>query len=366
MTTLGLGQGALRIDAAAQARGESIADDVEGALRLAPELSPIARGLHRGGCTTYLAALAGLGRADLTAARTLEPHLDAQAILAQAGITWAGLAPLGVDRTSTWGVFAAAAPNQHLTARETGAGSAAGWVLEGTKPWCSLAARLSHALVTASGPDGHGRLFALDLRHPGVHDLETPWVPRGLRQVRTTTLTMTQVPGIPVGPQGWYLSRPGFAWGAIGVAAVWYGAATALRTTLFEASRRRAPDQIASASLGRVDVALYAAGCVLEAAGRLVDEHAVEATQETHDGEPDWALLAARVRAAVHDAAETCLAVVGHALGPGPLTGDEVHARRVADLSLYLRQHHAERDLARLGGLILAAQDSPAQSGPTS
>ena len=66
-------------------------------------------------------------------------------------------------------------------------------------------------------------------------------------------------------------------------------------------------------------------------------------------------MLAARVRAVVHNAAETCLRTVGHALGPGPLTGDDVHARRVADLTVYLRQHHGERDLAALGSCLLPA-----------
>jgi hypothetical protein len=43
---------------------------------------------------------------------------------------------------------------------------------------------------------------------------------------------------------------------------------------------------------------------------------------------------------------------VGHALGAGPLGHDEAHSRRVADLTVYLRQHHAERDLAELGALV--------------
>jgi hypothetical protein len=49
---------------------------------------------------------------------------------------------------------------------------------------------------------------------------------------------------------------------------------------------------------------------------------------------------------------------VGRALGAGPLSHDESHSRRVADLTVYLRQHHAERDLAQLGELV-------ASSGPT-
>jgi hypothetical protein len=42
---------------------------------------------------------------------------------------------------------------------------------------------------------------------------------------------------------------------------------------------------------------------------------------------------------------------VGRALGAGPLCLDGDHAARVADLTVYLRQSHAERDLQRLGSL---------------
>ena len=43
---------------------------------------------------------------------------------------------------------------------------------------------------------------------------------------------------------------------------------------------------------------------------------------------------------------------VGRALGAGPLGHDAGHARQVADLTVYLRQHHAERDLEQLGRLL--------------
>ncbi len=43
---------------------------------------------------------------------------------------------------------------------------------------------------------------------------------------------------------------------------------------------------------------------------------------------------------------------VGRALGAGPLCLDEAHSRRVADLTVYIRQHHAERSLAELGALV--------------
>ena len=48
---------------------------------------------------------------------------------------------------------------------------------------------------------------------------------------------------------------------------------------------------------------------------------------------------------------------VGRALGAGPLCLDPVHAQRVADLPVYLRQSHAERDLAGLGALAADGAD---------
>jgi hypothetical protein len=60
-------------------------------------------------------------------------------------------------------------------------------------------------------------------------------------------------------------------------------------------------------------------------------------------------LLARRVRAVVEHAADEAITRTGRALGPGPLCEDSGHAQRVADLSVYIRQSHAERDLAELG-----------------
>ncbi len=48
-----------------------------------------------------------------------------------------------------------------------------------------------------------------------------------------------------------------------------------------------------------------------------------------------------------------CCSASGTRLGPAPLALDDAHARRVADLTVYLRQHHAERDSAALGRALL-------------
>jgi hypothetical protein len=111
----------------------------------------------------------------------------------------------------------------------------------------------------------------------------------------------------------------------------------------------REPDQIALMHLGEIDRALGASRGALCAAATVVDAPA---------GVDDPALLAGRVRSQVAVAVDTVLGHAAHAMGPAPLTADEEHARRVADLQVYVRQHHGERDTARIGHL-LAAESLP-------
>ncbi|GGK57581.1 hypothetical protein [Ornithinimicrobium pekingense] len=284
-------------------------------------------------------ALAEMGAADLTVARALEPHLDAGAVLAQAR---AAGHPVPAHE-GTWGVFAAEGPGTRL-------GLADGR-LTGTKPWCSLAGELDRALVTAWVSDDERALVAVDLRHPGVTELPGEWVPRGLSTVRSTGLRFADVPAVPVGPSGWYLSRPGFAWGGMGVAAVWLGGAVGLARRLRRSAREREPDQVGQALLGEVDARLVAAAAVLTEAARAVDAGRAAG--------PDAWPRAVRVRHVVHDACEAVLSAVAHGLGPGPLVTEEGHAARVADLQVYLRQHRGVRDAAVVGAAVAGGMATP-------
>lgn len=292
--------------------------------------------------------LAGTAALDVTTARVLEPHLDALAILAQVpdGVD---LGAVGADADSTWGVFAAEGPGVRLSARE----EAGRWRLDGTKPWCSLAQQLSHALVTAWTPDGR-RLFAVDLRADGVQPEPGPWVARGLRQVISAPVQLEDVTAVPVGPTGWYLTRPGFAWGGIGVAACWWGGALGVGREMLAAARERENDQVGLAHLGAVDAALWSARAVLREAAALVDDP------------PSWldpSILARRCRQVAARCVEEVLERSAHARGPAPLALDEAHARRTADLALYVRQHHAERDEASLGRDLLARAERLGEVG---
>jgi alkylation response protein AidB-like acyl-CoA dehydrogenase len=313
------------------------AGDVTASLSIAREFGErLSARPHR----EIVGALAGLAAGDLTVARVVEPHLDALVIHREAGL--AGALP------GIWGVFAAEDPRYFLNATNEGAR----WSLAGTKPWCSLAGRLDHCLVTATTPAGQ-RLFSVDLgdARVRVHPVGT-WVSQGLPAITSVPIDLDRITAEPIGGDNWYLSRPGFAWGGIRVAAVWLGALTALVTQLRDTvARRHADDRLRLYNLGQADLAAWEAG--------LAVAHAADAIDRDYDMTAIAARrLAERTRAAVADAAATVLTQVGHALGPAPLAFDTEYASRTADLNLYVRQHHAERDLAMLGANLL--EDRPA------
>ncbi|MGL5857977.1 MAG: acyl-CoA dehydrogenase [Angustibacter sp.] len=324
------------LEAVADVTGPNRPVDVPAALRLASSLGVGVPDPGHGTAARWT-VLATLGAADLTTARVVEPHLDALAILAEAGRP--DLRPPG----TTWGVYAAEQPGSRLRGHRDAAGC---WQLVGTKPWCSLAGQLSRALITA-GTGAGVQLFAIDLQHPRVHVPTGRWHARGLVDVPSGPVELDGVPAEPVGGPGWYSGRDGFAYGGMGVAACWYGAAVALARSMLDAATKREPDQVALLHLGSVDLELTRTRHALAEAAAAVDSGTVRGLGA--------ARMAGQVRSIAAEAAESVLSRVGHALGPGPLTADAAHARRVADLTVYLRQHHAERDVARLGQHVLTA-----------
>jgi alkylation response protein AidB-like acyl-CoA dehydrogenase len=363
------------------------APTVDEALDLAVELGRHGALPGLGSTADLWQALATLAAHDLGAARAVEPHLDALAILDQHAEDVAATSPEALpdetlpdetlpdedggkgsalparartDDSFTWGVFAAEGPGVRLEgARRSGASDA--WSLTGTKPWCSLAGTVDGALVTAWVGDER-RLFSVDLRRSGVSVTADAWHARGLVEIPSGPVDFDDVEAHEVGAPGWYLERPGFSWGGIGVAACWYGGAVGVARTLLAAAvtaSSRAPERPADPhllqALGLVDTRLADARRALVEAADLVD--AGEATGDA------GRLLAKRVRGTVAHACDEVLARASRALGPAPLATDAAHAKRVADLELYLRQHHGERDDASLGQTVL--RDTVAEGLPT-
>jgi alkylation response protein AidB-like acyl-CoA dehydrogenase len=278
-----------------------------------------------------LAAFADLAEEDLSLARLGEGHADAVAILAELD----GPPPRPGSR---WGVWAANPPGPNVTAGRQGGT----WVLHGTKQYCSGARTCTHALVTATAGD-EARLFAV-----AVDDLEPrdgSWPATGMAGSDTLDVGFPGVAAEPVGPPGGYTSRPGFSHGGVGVAACWYGGARGVARTLLRTAAKRDVGPHALAHLGAIDIELHTVRAALARAADEIDA-------DPGDQRGGAALRALRVRALTEATASDVLARTGRALGAGPLGHDEAHSRAVADLTVYLRQHHAERDLARLGELV--------------
>lgn len=306
---------------------QTISDALTHAERVGAEL----RSPGNGGTRRLWEHLATLASVDLGIARAVEPHLDACAIFTQAGL------PLP---EGTWGVFAAEGGSSPVRATRE---EKSGWVISGEKPWCSLADQLGNALVTAQTTDGPG-LFSVDLGDPGVQVLGGNWKARGLVEIPSGPVSFARVRATPVGRPGWYLKRDGFWWGGIGVAACWFGGATGIMRTLRDATSQN-PEPHRSAHFGAIDTLMHACRLALHDAADTIDT----------GREVNGPLLAYRVRALVARTCEEVMLRTGHALGPAPLALNEAHAKRVSDLQLYIRQHHAERDDAAQGALLLSS-----------
>ncbi|NQX29018.1 hypothetical protein HQQ81_16855 [Microbacteriaceae bacterium VKM Ac-2854] len=322
--------------------GPDVASVLAAAARLGPRVP-------RPGVDTLarLRVFAAIAERDVSTARVVEPHLDALAILAEAGL------PAG---EGSWGVFAAEAPGSRLQLGPDG-------TLSGVKPWCSLAGALDSALVTAWVDDERRGLFAVELRRATATVTDVPWHARGLTAVVSSPVRFDRAEAVPVGEPGWYLRRPGFAWGGIGVAACWWGGARPLLQRLLERTASTS-DTLALARIGRAHRAMATAAESLAAAASAIDRAATGPTDRDTES-----IRAHRVRGVVADAVAEVLSACQDVLGPGPAVFDAEYARRTADLALYAAQYHRGRDdasLARTLARAVAADPSAANPQLTS
>jgi alkylation response protein AidB-like acyl-CoA dehydrogenase len=285
------------------------------------------------------AALAALAETDLSLARLGEGHADALAILDELDGPHDAPAVPG-HSLPRWGVWAARPPGPSLAAQQRDGT----WWLDGTKQYCSGARVCTDALVTADTAEGV-RLFAVRTSEEGVRPIPGSWPAVGMAGSDTLDVRFGHVPAEPVGPPGGYTARPGFGHGGCGVAACWYGGARGLARPLLAAARDRDVGPHAYAHLGAIDIGLRAMSAALEQAADEIDDDPLDRKDAS-------ARRTLRVRTLAEGAAADVMTRVGHALGAGPLGHDAGHARRAADLMVYLRQHHAERDLEELGRLV--------------
>jgi alkylation response protein AidB-like acyl-CoA dehydrogenase len=283
-------------------------------------------------------ALATVAACDLGLVKLFEGHTDALAILAELhGPT----PPAG----SRWAVWAAEPPDARVQVKKVGTRiDNVDLRLAGTKAWCSGAAVVSHALVTA-WLDDEPVLAAVAMDEASISIDASKWQAVGMQATASADVTFDQTPATLVGAAHAYVRRPGFWHGGAGIAACWYGAAAQIGRTVLDASMQRA-DAHRLAHLGAIDVALAGAAAVLrETAAHIDANRHVDAQREVM-----------RARLVVEEAATAVMRHATRTLGAGPMCRDARFARALADLPVFLRQSHAERDLAALGELTIKAK----------
>jgi alkylation response protein AidB-like acyl-CoA dehydrogenase len=303
-----------------------------------PELRAIAAGSGSilpkpgsGGTPARFAALADWAAGDLSVARLIEGHVDALAILGEAD-----LEPVA---GATYGVWAARPPTGGTSARRT----PEGWLLAGTKPFCSGSSRIDRALVTAECEDGY-RLFDVSVAHNAIRIHPGSWPAVGMADSLSETLDFGGPPVPPsraVGPPNFYLERPGFWFGATGVAACWFGGARGLVDGVLETMGPRVSEPIV-AELGH-------AVAHVDLMRRTIEQAAGEIDADPQDLSRQAKRRALVVRHSVHHAAQQVLVHSAAAGGARPFCHDGEQARRAADLFVYLAQYHGPQDAGVLG-----------------
>lgn len=296
--------------------------------------------------------LAALGRTDLVVARLVEGHLDALAILQEA------------DREpypqALYGVWASASGGTGLTLA-TGADEQ---TLDGTMRFCSGAGTVDRVLATATDADRGLQLVdvAVDPHHARAD--RSSWPALGMDASDSFDLA---VDGLPVrrddlvGPPGFYLDRPGLPLGGIGVAAVWLGGAQGLLDATLATLVRYGADDHQLAHVGAVTVAIEAAAATLVTSADLLGPRPMASRTA------DMAALsrmALTCRSAVEAAVGVAVQRLPRVAGAVAISRDADFAHRLADLEVYVRQHHGERDLARLGAAELDQPWSTAERPP--
>ena len=272
------------------------------------------------------AMLCALGEEDLSLAKVAEAHFDALAILSEAGERPAAGA--------VYAVWASEVPGQEVCLL-IDAGSKK---VTGTKPFCSGGALVDRALVTIGSPEP--LLVEIDLRKAQqqvAFDL-TQWQTEAFRPTQTGAVQFTGAPVERViGGPGFYLTRPGFWNGACGPAACWAGGAAGL---LHFARQSRRDDPHTAAHRAAMESNVWAMRALLAETGREIDAepHNTIAAQ----------IRALRLRHLAEQLASDTLHRFARAYGPHPLAMDAAMSRRSAELGIFLRQCHGERDLESL------------------
>lgn len=287
-------------------------------------------------------------RHSVSVARLAEAHTDAVAILGEAGRQ-----PVP---GALYGVWASVAPHRSVAPLrgELRRAASGGVHLTADKPFASGLGIVDRALVAAtcdaidpvdpvqSEHVGASMLVDVDVSDaPTVTPNFDGWRTVALRGSATGSISFDEHSVSPddiLGSPNWYLERVGFWHGACGPAACWAGAAVGL-VDAAELITDRDPHR--RAHLGALRADAWALAAVLRAAGDEIDDDPADVDRAR--------ARALSLRQTVERLVTDILDRFGRSLGPRPFVSDAEVSQRWSDTHLYIRQHHAERDLEALG-----------------
>jgi hypothetical protein len=267
--------------------------------------------------------LVDVARVDLALARLVEGHADALRILDQAGCA---------PGPGVYGVWAS---------RSAGTGSRAaavdgGWRLHGELRFASGIDLIDRALVPGWVDEDHHLLFDVEAAS-AVAD-ESTWQTAAMDASRSFTVTLDVEVADHVGPTDFYLGRRGFVVGGLCVAAVWAGGVQQVVDLVVAGIRDFSASAHQLRRIGLMEQAQWRAHAAVRAAADAV---AVD--------QAGWQHAVAHARTEVALACDQVLDEAGKVVGPGGLSRNGRLARAVADLGIYVRQHHLDAELEQAG-----------------
>ena len=278
--------------------------------------------------------LGQLARVDMCLARLVEGHADAVRICEQAPAR---------RLDGVYGVWASRSVGTGLRAGPT----EAGWRLHGELRFASGVGLVDRALASAwLDEDRH---VLLDIDANGVTADESSWTTWAMDASRSFTVDVDVDvdSGSQVGGLDFYLSRPGFAVGGLAVAAVWAGGARHVVDAVTTSVREFSVSPHQQRRVGVMEQAVWTADVAVASTLRVLAAAPPD----------DVPAEIGRARTAVVLACDAVLSQAPLVVGPGGLSRDARLARVLADLAVYIRQHHLDDELTRLGATAIESHE---------